>query len=325
MPFALPLLAPHAESYRRGVGLRHRCVTFVTFRDVRRTGMRRGMIRLLPLILLLPLAIAACSPLKTFDALVPKDGGGELAERGIDYGTDPRQKLDVYVPKATGTERPVVVFIYGGSWSSGTRDGYQFAGRALAAQGFVVVIPDYRLVPQVRFPGFVQDGAAAVRWAMANAARFGGDGQRIVLMGHSAGAHIAAMLALDEQWLGQDRVAVRGFVGLAGPYDFLPLDPGAAQNALGNWPRPAETQPITYAGAGDPPTLLLAGAKDDTVKPRNSTALADKLKSAGVDATATIYPKVGHVGIVTALSEPFRGKAPVLADTAAFVRRVTRQ
>lgn len=283
------------------------------------------MIRLLPLLLLVPLAIAACSPLKTFDALVPKDGGGELAQRGIAYGTDARQKLDVYVPKATGTQRPVVVFIYGGSWASGTRDGYQFAGRALAAQGFVVIVPDYRLVPQVRFPGFVEDGAAAVRWAEANAARYGGDGQRIVVMGHSAGAHIAAMLALDEQWLGQDRIAVKGFVGLAGPYDFLPLDPGAAQNALGNWPRPAETQPITYAGAGDPPVLLLAGADDTTVKPRNSTALAEKLTAAGVDATVTIYPKVGHIGIATALSEPFRGKAPVLADTAAFIQRVTRR
>ncbi len=276
-------------------------------------------------LLLLPLSAPACSPLKTFDALVPKDGGARLAERGIAYGTDPRQTLDVYVPKATGTERPVVVFIYGGSWSSGTRDGYRFVGRALAAQGFVVVIPDYRLVPQVRFPGFVEDGAAAVRWAETNAKRFGGDGARIVLMGHSAGAHIAALLALDERWLGADRRAVKGFVGLAGPYDFLPLDPGAAQNALGNWPRPAETQPITYAGAGDPPVLLLAGADDTTVKPRNSTALAETLTAAGVDATVTIYPKVGHIGIVTALSEPFRGKAPVLADTAAFVQRVTRR
>ena len=282
------------------------------------------MTRLLTLLALTLLA-AACSPLKAFDALVPKDGGGELAERGIGYGTDPRQKLDVYVPKATGTDRPVVVFFYGGSWSSGTRDGYQFVGRALAAQGFVVVVPDYRLVPQVRFPAFVQDGAAAVRWAEANAARFGGDGQRIVLMGHSAGAHIAALLALDEQWLGQDRIVVKGFVGLAGPYDFLPLDPGAAQAALSDWPRPEETQPIHYAGPGDPPSLLLAGATDETVRPANSTALAARLGAAGVEAEARLYPDVGHIGMVTALSQPFRGKAPVLADTAAFVRRVTRR
>ena len=286
---------------------------------------RRPLLLTLAALVALPLATVACSPLKTFDALVPKDGGARLAERGIAYGTDPRQRLDVYAPTAEGEGRPVVVFVYGGSWSSGTRDGYQFVGRALAAQGFVVAIPDYRLVPQVRFPGFVEDAAAAVRWAETNAARYGGDGSRVVLMGHSAGAHIAALLALDEQWLGPDRSAVKGFVGLAGPYDFLPLDPGAARNALGDWPRPEETQPIAFAGAGDPPVLLLAGAKDDTVRPRNSTALGERLRAAGVDTTVTIYPGVGHIGIVTALAQPFRGKAPVLADTAAFVQRVTRR
>ena len=279
--------------------------------------------RLLAALLAVPLLALACSPLKTFDAVVPKDAGSELVERGVSYGADPRQALDVYAPTAAGTDRPVIVFVYGGSWASGTRDGYQFAGRALAAQGFVTVIPDYRLVPQVRFPGFVEDVAAAVRWTEAHAAEFGGDGQRIVLVGHSAGAHIAAMVALDERWLGPDRRAIRGLVGLAGPYDFLPLDPGAAQAALGNWPRPEETQPITFAGPGDPPALLLAGADDTTVKPRNSVALADKLRAAGVDASVTIYPDLGHIGIVTALSRTFRGKAPVLADTARFAHRVT--
>ncbi len=281
------------------------------------------MLRFLTASALLLAVLAACSPLKTFDALVPKDGGARLVARGVAYGSDPRQTLDVYQPTATGRDRPVVVFFYGGSWSSGTRDGYQFAGRALAAQGFVVVIPDYRLVPQVRFPGFVEDGAAAVRWAEAHAEEFGGDGGRVVLMGHSAGAHIAAMLALDERWLGADRAAVMGLVGLAGPYDFLPLDPGAAQAAFGGWPRPDETQPITFADAGDPPALLLTGAKDTTVRPRNSEALAARLTAAGVTARLVSYPDVAHIGILTALSEPFRGKAPVLADTAEFVRRVT--
>lgn len=280
---------------------------------------------LLPLaaLLALPLLAIACSPLKTFDAVVPKDAGSRLAARGVAYGTDPRQRLDVYTPTAAGSDRPVIVFVYGGSWASGTRDGYQFAGRALAAQGFVTIVPDYRLVPQVRFPGFVEDVAAAVRWTESHAAEFGGDGQRIVLVGHSAGAHIAAMVALDERWLGQDRRAIRGFVGLAGPYDFLPLDPGAAQAALGSWPRPEETQPINFAGPGDPPVLLLAGADDTTVKPRNSTALGEKLRTAGVDASVTIYPDLGHIGIVTALSRTFRGKAPVLADTARFAHLVT--
>lgn len=163
----------------------------------------------------------------------------------------------MYAPRvSTDGKRPTIVFFYGGSWSSGARAGYAFVGRALASQGFVVVVPDYRLVPTVRYPAFVEDGAAAVRWAEANPGSYGGDGRAIVLMGHSAGAYIAAMLAVDDRWLGDDRAAVKGLVGLAGPYDFLPFDVDASCAAFGEWPRPAETQPVTWAGAGDPPTLL---------------------------------------------------------------------
>ncbi|WP_254606600.1 alpha/beta hydrolase, partial [Sphingomonas bacterium] len=163
-------------------------------------------------------ATAACSPLRTFDAVVPKDGGVRLVVRGAAFGPDPRQRLDVYAPKdtpANGRSRPVIVFFYGGSWSSGTRAGYSFVGRALAARGFVVAIPDYRLVPQVRFPAFLRDNAAAVRWVRGHIAASGGDPDRLVLAGHSAGAYDAAMLALDPRWLGADRAAVRGWAGLA--------------------------------------------------------------------------------------------------------------
>lgn len=171
----------------------------------------------------LALLAAACSPLTTFDSLVPKDGGGRRVAEAQPYGADARQRLDIYAPRNAGPgERPVVIFFYGGSWNSGTRSGYAFVGRALAAQGFVTVIPDYRLVPAIRYPGFVEDGAAAVRWTREHIAGFGGDPARLVLMGHSAGAYIAAMLAVDDRWLGRDRQAVRGLVGLAGPYDFAP-------------------------------------------------------------------------------------------------------
>jgi acetyl esterase/lipase len=214
--------------------------------------------------------------------------------------------------------RPVIVFFYGGSWNSGRRQGYAFAARALAARGFVVVVPDQRLVPEVHYPDFLRDCAAAVRWARGQARRYGGDGERIVLVGHSAGAYNAAMLALDPDLLGADRSAIRGFAGLAGPYDFLPLDDAATVAAFGRWPRPAETQPIRYAGPGAPPALLLHGADDTRVKPRNSRALAARLEAAGADVRLKLYPGLGHVGILTALAMPFRRRAPVLADLAAF-------
>lgn len=273
------------------------------------------------------LVLTSCSPLRTFNAVVPKDAASLRTAQGVAYAPGPRRMLDVYAPRRTspGTgNRPVVVFFYGGSWSSGTRTGYAFVGRALAARGFVVVIPDYRLVPDVRYPAFVEDGAAAVRWTEAHAADYGGDPTRIVLAGHSAGAYIAAMLAVDDRWLGTARLPIRAFVGLAGPYDFAPFDVPASRAAFGDWPRPAETQPIAWAGKGDPPTLLLVGDDDHVVQPRNSEALASRLRAGGVSVELKRYPKVGHIGLVTSFAKPFRGRSPALDDTVAFIDRVTR-
>lgn len=270
---------------------------------------------------------AACSPLALFNTAVPKDPVGGRVAAGIPYGEGPRQRLDVY-PAVGGREgpKPVVVFIYGGSWDSGRRQDYAWVGRALAAQGFLTVVPDYRLVPENPYPDFLADGAAAVRWTRDNAARFGGDGDRIVLMGHSAGAYNAVMLALDRRHLDQAGVpqgAIRGAVGLAGPYDFYPWDAAASRNAFGHWPEPLETQPVSYARADAPPLLLLHGDADSTVRPRNTSRLAARLAEAGGRATAKIYPGMDHRAAVLALSRPFRGRYPVLEDVVAFVRAET--
>lgn len=264
------------------------------------------------------------SPLHTFNTLVPKDANGRKIAEGVAYGDGNRQALDIFVgDRDDQSLRPVVVFFYGGSWNSGTREGYEFAGRALAAQGFVAVVPDYRLVPQVHFPAFVQDGADAVGWVRRNIADYGGDPDRIVLMGHSAGAHIGAMLANDPQWLGEDRDALRGFVGLAGPYDFAPFDTAASIAAFGDWPDVAQTQPVSFAGESSPPALLLTGAQDTTVKPRNSEALAAALTAAGTQVQMVSYPGIDHTDILIALALPLRGRAPVLDDASGFITEVT--
>ena len=278
-----------------------------------------------PLALVALLALSACAPLGAFNTLVPKDAGAGLAAADQAFAPGDRRKLDVYAPTrlASGSKLPVIVFFYGGSWSSGTKEGYAFVGRALAARGFIVVIPDYRLLPEVRFPSFLEDGAAAVKWARANAPRFGGDPDSIVLAGHSAGAYNAAMLSLDPLWLGPERGAIRGFVGLAGPYDFLPLD-GITTPIFGNAPDLRATQPVTFAGPGDPPTLLMVAGKDTLVGPRSSERLALLLTQAGEKAEIRTYPEVGHVGILTAIAKPFRGRASVLDDLASFALTVTR-
>jgi acetyl esterase/lipase len=263
-------------------------------------------------------------PLGTFNALMPKDRASLRVAEGVRYGAGERLKLDVYAPRAASTRpRPVILFIYGGSWNSGRRQSYAFAARALAAQGFVVVVPDYRLVPEVRYPDFLRDCAGALHWTRRHAGAWGGDGERIVVSGHSAGAYNAAMLVLDPGLLGADKAAVRGFAGLAGPYDFLPLDDDSTIAAFGAWPRPAETQPISHASPGAPPVLLLHGEADTRVKPRNSRRLAERLGAAGGDVRLKLYPGLGHVGILTALAMPLRRQAPVLADIAAFAREVT--
>ncbi|WP_310473877.1 alpha/beta hydrolase [Sandarakinorhabdus sp.] len=264
---------------------------------------------------------AACSPLGALNGLNTLTPGDGQVRRVVDaaaFGTDPRQTLEIWAPKGVTAKLPVIVFFYGGSWNSGSRDGYGFAAKALAAKGFVVVLPDYRLVPQVRWPAFVEDGAAAMTWVAANIAAHGGDPTRVAVMGHSAGAHIALLLALDRRWGVAD--TIKAAVGLAGPADFLPfVAGGAADAALGKAADLQDTQPIHFARKDAPPLLLLHGDGDTTVLPRNSQRLANAINDMGGRAEVRIYPDVGHIGILLALSKPFRGKANALTDTSNFL------
>jgi acetyl esterase/lipase len=266
---------------------------------------------------------ALFGPLAVFAALVPLDDGVEQAGQGIAYGADPRQRLDVYRPSGDAQNLPVVVFAYGGAWKSGDRKPYEFAGRALAAQGAVAVVFDYRLVPQVRFPAFIDDTAAAIAWASRNAAIYGGDPNRIILAGHSAGAYDLAVAALDHRYLaaqGVDPHVIAGVVTLAGPFDFLPLDDPDTIAAFGQWPKPEETQPVHLVTPDAPPFLLLTGDSDSTVGPYNSRNLKRQLDAAGIENRFVLYPGIDHVGIITALSRPFRWRAPVLQDVGDFIR-----
>jgi acetyl esterase/lipase len=285
---------------------------------------RRSALRGLAVASAAGVGLSACSRLELFDAITPRDDGASRVASGVAYGQNSRQKLDVYAPPGL-KDAPVVVFFYGGSWNSGERVDYGFLGTALAAQGFVAVLPDYRLVPDVRFPAFVEDGAAATAWVQREIGQFGGSGQRIVVSGHSAGAYIASMLALEPSYLGQAgaKERLRGFAGLAGPYDFLPLQYKVMIRAFGNWPRPIETQPIAAVRPGAPPALLLQGSDDTTVPPRHATALAERLKAAGNDVELVLYEGVDHIDIMLALSLMLRGQANTLADLTRFVQRVT--
>jgi acetyl esterase/lipase len=271
--------------------------------------------------------IAACTPtLGTFDRFTPKDRGGALVLRDAAFGDDARQQLDVYAPMNVQSA-PVIFFIYGGSWDSGDKADYRFAALAFAARGFVTVVADYRIGPQHRFPRFIEDGASALRWTRENIVHYGGDPDRIVIVGHSAGAYNAMMLALDRRYLDEAGVefrAIRGVAGVAGPYNFLPFDVRESQEAFGKWPHPEATQPITYARGDAPPLLLIHGARDTKVYTRNMTSLAAKIEAAGGQVETKLYPQAAHVDIMLALSRPLRGRAPTLADVTEFATRVTK-
>jgi acetyl esterase/lipase len=265
----------------------------------------------------------ACAPLSLLNA-VSFDNGAELVGQDVAYGEDARQRLDVYAPAQGSKPAPVVVFFYGGSWNSGSKAEYGFAASAIAARGYITVLPDYRLVPQVRFPSFLDDGAHAIAWVERNIGRYGGDNGKVFVAGHSAGAYNAVMIALDRRYgerAGLRPRLLKGVAGLSGPYDFLPLDTKATIDAFALAPRLTETQPIALVRPGLPPFFLATGADDDLVFPRNTRALAGKLKAAGGAVEEKVYPGLGHAGTLLALSVPFRGKAPVLDDMVAFFRR----
>jgi acetyl esterase/lipase len=278
------------------------------------------------------LTLAFASPpgvLNFLNTHTPGDADAEQVAQGVAYGPDPAQKLDVWAPRSRkpGQTYPVLVFFYGGGWVKGSRGEYGFAGRAFAAQGFVVVVPDYRLVPHVRFPTFVQDSAMAVKWARDNVAGFGGDPRRLTLSGHSAGAYNAAMLALDPHWLrdiGVDPKIVRAAAPMAGPYDFYPFDKRRSIDAMGAWPRPQETQPINFAAKDSPPMLLIHGTADEEVRPYNSQRLAAKLQRLGARVELRLYPGKSHNDLIMGISKPFRGRAPSLKDSVDFLKANSR-
>ncbi len=284
-------------------------------------NMKLLMAAVLAPIILLGGAVLLFSPLRVFSALVPVDSGVEVVARDVNYGTEARQRLDIYRPAGTHKALPVLVFAYGGGWDSGERGLYEFVGRSFAKAGYLTLVFDYRLLPGTRFPGFVDDTAAAVAWAARHAADFGGDGTRVYLVGHSAGAYNMAMAALDRHFLeghGLDQTRIAGVALLAGPYDFLPLDDPSTIAAFSHVADAASTQPVNHVTGDAPPILLIHGTADKTVWPRNSKALATRLQAAGVVHRLIEYDGLGHADVLLAVSRPMRWRAPVLADILAY-------
>jgi acetyl esterase/lipase len=242
-------------------------------------------------------------------------------EHNLAYGSHPRQQLDVYRPRvASAAPRPVIVFVHGGSWFWGSKDLYRFVGAGLAERGAIVAVVNYRLHPEAHLPESLDDVAAAVAWVERDAARWGGDRRRVYLMGHSAGAELAALVALDPTHLtALQAEPVRGFVGMAGPYDFLPLTDEYLKEYFGPPERYPASQPINAVSSASAPALLLQGLADTTVAPRNAESLAARMRAAGIPVQTVLLESDDHSTLLRRLSRPYRHGDPVVADIEAFV------
>jgi acetyl esterase/lipase len=272
-------------------------------------------------------SLVACSPLTALNALSPAIGSDSNVD--IAYGPGARNKLDIYRPAKASAASPVVVFFYGGNWSTGQRRDYAFVGRALAARGIVVVIPDYRLYPEVRYPDFLDDSAQAVAWTARQIAAYGGDPARLFVMGHSAGAYNASMIALDPRWLGKQGMApsaLTGWIGLAGPYDFIPIVNPTARPVFHHPNTPVDSQPVNHVGGPVLPALLIAARNDKLVNPaRNTGGLATRLRAAGVPVEEVYYDGVSHTTLVASMAAPLRTLAPTVDAVARFVEATAKR
>ncbi len=269
----------------------------------------------------LAVLLQGCTGLDVVNAVTPK--GGVTRIDGLAYGSHPRQKLDLYKPNNVSGPLPSILFLYGGSWKGGHREDYAFAGRALARAGFLVAVADYRVYPEVAFPAFVDDAAMAVAWLSRNADAYDGITRDIHMIGHSAGAHIVAMVALDKAFLNAEGLTqdiLGRWVGLAGPYAFHPSEIDYVSAVFAHLDDEDKARPITFVDAASPSALLLHGEADDTVIPKHSEVLAKAMNDAGVPAEARFYNGIGHAKLVLSLSRPFTGFAPSLEDTARFLK-----
>ena len=264
------------------------------------------------------------SILGIIDALFPKDKQSKRIAAGLNYGPDGQQCLDIYGPIVAPEQAlPVVVFFYGGGWQTGDRGEYVFAGRALAALGYVAVVADHRLVPEVSYPAFLDDCADVVDWVVANIVTYGGDPERLALAGHSSGAYNAAMIVLDPAYLtARGRLgAIRSVVGLSGPYDFYPFDVAITRRVFGAVKDGKTTQPINFVTSAAPPMLLATGRNDRLVYPRNTITLAERLRAAGVMVVEHHYAHASHPAPLLALARPLRRLFPVYAHIAQFLEQ----
>jgi acetyl esterase/lipase len=240
------------------------------------------------------------------------------------YGAKPWQKLDVFTPLDNKDEKkPVLVFFYGGGWHDGTKEKYRYVAKTFTDLGYVVVIPDYVKYPTGRFPDFIYDGAEALAWVKKHIEAYGGDTQNIVLSGHSAGAHLGALLATDPRYLetvGMTKKDIKAFVGLAGPYDFKPLIKRYA-DVFDDASLHPDICCSSFVDGSEPPMLLAQAGADMIVGSYTNDPLIKALGQKSVPLETQTYTGMGHMAIVLALSPMYSQDKTVINHMHEFFQR----
>lgn len=272
---------------------------FAQFRCSRLSGL--GILSIL-LALSTLVGCGALKPVNLLNAVVPSSG--YTLQSGIVYGEDERQKLDIYFPATSGSRSRIIVFVYGGAWREGNRAEYEFVGQALAEAGHTVIIPDYRLYPSVVFPDFIDDVAEAILVAKSPVEQWSGDSvDEVVLMGHSSGAHTAALLASDGSRLANRGFRASALIAIAGPYD-LPLDDPEVKPVFPGIVNTEQVIPVALVTSEHPPTLLIHGEDDERVLPFHTRNYADALRKAGVQVEVQWLEDTGHAFSIAGLAAP---------------------
>ncbi len=262
------------------------------------------------------LSVAACAPVSILNGITPASTFEKT--KNVSYGdSSSGEVLDIYRSEKPKADAPVLMFVHGGSWDSGNKDMYKFLAEGFTKSGYDIVLPNYRLYPDAKFPNFLEDNAKAV--AHTSKAF---PGRSIVLMGHSAGGYNVLMLGLRDEYLkaaGVDLCAsVAGIVGLAAPTGIVPLK---SERLIEIFPDrfTGDDAALNNVSAPAPALFLGHGESDTSVYPQNSEALAEKVIARGGKATLKIYPGQSHTDVVKLLSRHFDDDATLKEDVVEFI------
>lgn len=275
------------------------------------------------MVMLSALVVSGCSYISLATVNLLSLGFDGKVVKDVEYGSMETQKLDLYLPESMQEDSalPVIVFLHGGAWRDGNKGLYRFVGATLASRGFVVVVPDYRKYPQVVFPAFVEDAAAAIAWTFETVEQYGGDPNNVFVSGHSSGAHMGALVLANRSYLADYDISpmqVSGFIGLAGPYSFTPQEQDIIE-VFGDMQDYSPMQIDTFVDGNEPPMLLLHGLDDRTVGRINIERLQPALENANIEVTSRFYKDTDHTSILANFSAPYQADSELLTDMMEFI------